>query len=147
MCNYTYLDVYCVTTLLQSNNNMKPKEGEVTSQPWQWPVNYQVSPTPLLIHLFCCSLKLLLAAHSQPCYCSSDSMHGSWPQLDNYVWRVIYLINQMECWECDTVVCGFTDTLDNWSHSGVREYIIIMMILVCVHRASGSLEVTTESIF
>ncbi len=26
---------------LQSNNNMKPKEGEVTSQPWQWPLNYQ----------------------------------------------------------------------------------------------------------
>ena len=27
----------------QSNNNMKPKEGEITSQPWQWPLNWQVT--------------------------------------------------------------------------------------------------------
>lgn len=23
------------------NNGLKPKEGEVTSQPWQWPINYR----------------------------------------------------------------------------------------------------------
>ena len=27
----------------QSNNNLKPKEGEVTSRPWQWPLNMRVS--------------------------------------------------------------------------------------------------------
>ena len=29
---------------LQSNNNMKPKEGEITSRPWHWPINLQVTP-------------------------------------------------------------------------------------------------------
>ena len=31
------------TVMLQGNAGLKPKEGEVTSQPWQWPINYRVS--------------------------------------------------------------------------------------------------------
>ncbi|XP_064403207.1 protein O-mannosyl-transferase 2-like isoform X2 [Halichondria panicea] len=27
--------------MAESNSNMKPKEGEITSQPWHWPINYQ----------------------------------------------------------------------------------------------------------
>ncbi|XP_063079994.1 protein O-mannosyl-transferase 2-like [Engraulis encrasicolus] len=27
--------------MFKTNNGMKPKEDEVTSQPWQWPINYQ----------------------------------------------------------------------------------------------------------
>ncbi|XP_055586526.1 protein O-mannosyl-transferase 2 [Uranotaenia lowii] len=27
--------------MLQGNSGLKPKEGEVTSQPWQWPINYK----------------------------------------------------------------------------------------------------------
>jgi len=27
----------------QGNSGLKPKEGEVISQPWQWPLNYRVS--------------------------------------------------------------------------------------------------------
>ncbi|KAJ2942084.1 hypothetical protein O0L34_g11001 [Tuta absoluta] len=27
--------------MLQGNAGLKPKEGEVTSQPWQWPINYR----------------------------------------------------------------------------------------------------------
>jgi dolichyl-phosphate-mannose-protein mannosyltransferase len=27
--------------MAESNNNMKPKEGEITSQPWHWPINLQ----------------------------------------------------------------------------------------------------------
>ena len=27
---------------LQTNSGFKPKEGEVTSQPWQWPINFRV---------------------------------------------------------------------------------------------------------
>ena len=27
----------------QGNAGLKPKEGEVTSRPWQWPIDYQVS--------------------------------------------------------------------------------------------------------
>ncbi|CAK1549544.1 unnamed protein product [Leptosia nina] len=27
--------------MLQGNSGLKPKEGEVTSQPWQWPINYR----------------------------------------------------------------------------------------------------------
>ncbi|KOB63903.1 putative mannosyltransferase 1, partial [Operophtera brumata] len=27
---------------LQGNAGLKPKEGELTSQPWQWPINYRV---------------------------------------------------------------------------------------------------------
>ena len=26
----------------QGNAGLKPKEGEVTSRPWQWPINYKV---------------------------------------------------------------------------------------------------------
>ena len=26
----------------QTNAGFKPKEGEVTSVPWQWPINYRV---------------------------------------------------------------------------------------------------------
>lgn len=29
--------------MLQGNSGLKPKEGEVTSRPWQWPFNYKVS--------------------------------------------------------------------------------------------------------
>lgn len=28
--------------MLQGNSGLKPKEGEVTSRPWQWPINYKV---------------------------------------------------------------------------------------------------------
>lgn len=28
--------------MFQGNAGLKPKEGEVTSKPWQWPVNYKV---------------------------------------------------------------------------------------------------------
>lgn len=31
--------------MLQGNAGLKPKEGEVTSQPWQWPINYRVRVT------------------------------------------------------------------------------------------------------
>uniref|UniRef100_A0A1B0GQC3 Protein O-mannosyl-transferase C-terminal four TM domain-containing protein n=1 Tax=Phlebotomus papatasi TaxID=29031 RepID=A0A1B0GQC3_PHLPP len=27
--------------MIQGNAGLKPKEGEVTSQPWQWPINYR----------------------------------------------------------------------------------------------------------
>lgn len=33
--------------MFQGNAGLKPKEGEVTSRPWQWPINYRVS-----IHTF-----------------------------------------------------------------------------------------------
>lgn len=29
--------------MIQGNSGLKPKEGEVTSRPWQWPINYRVS--------------------------------------------------------------------------------------------------------
>lgn len=28
--------------MFQGNSGLKPKEGEVTSRPWQWPINYRV---------------------------------------------------------------------------------------------------------
>lgn len=28
--------------MIQGNAGLKPKEGEVTSRPWQWPINYKV---------------------------------------------------------------------------------------------------------
>lgn len=34
--------------MLQGNAGLKPKEGEITSRPWQWPINYKVSFTSLL---------------------------------------------------------------------------------------------------
>ena len=39
---YSVCDKLC-HCFSQSNNNMKPKEGEITSQPWQWPLNWQVT--------------------------------------------------------------------------------------------------------
>lgn len=33
--------------MLQGNAGLKPKEGELTSQPWMWPINYKVSSTRL----------------------------------------------------------------------------------------------------
>lgn len=29
--------------MFQGNAGLKPREGEVTSKPWQWPINYRVS--------------------------------------------------------------------------------------------------------
>lgn len=29
--------------MLQGNSDLKVKEGEVSSRPWQWPINYRVS--------------------------------------------------------------------------------------------------------
>lgn len=28
--------------MFQGNSGLKPKDGEVTSKPWQWPINYKV---------------------------------------------------------------------------------------------------------
>lgn len=28
--------------MFQGNAGLKPKEGEVISKPWQWPINYKV---------------------------------------------------------------------------------------------------------
>ena len=28
--------------MLQGNSDLKVKEGEVSSRPWQWPINYRV---------------------------------------------------------------------------------------------------------
>lgn len=30
------------TVMFQGNSGLKPKEGEITSQPWQWPINFKV---------------------------------------------------------------------------------------------------------
>lgn len=35
--------------MLQGNAGLKPKEGEITSRPWQWPINYRVSPVDIVI--------------------------------------------------------------------------------------------------
>lgn len=35
--------------MLQGNAGLKPKEGEVTSRPWQWPLNYRVSVTAFYV--------------------------------------------------------------------------------------------------
>lgn len=47
--------------MFQGNAGLKPKEGEVTSRPWQWPINYKVQNTTASylkrvnsIFLFCC---------------------------------------------------------------------------------------------
>uniref|UniRef100_A0A4X2LG47 Dolichyl-phosphate-mannose--protein mannosyltransferase n=1 Tax=Vombatus ursinus TaxID=29139 RepID=A0A4X2LG47_VOMUR len=32
---------FFVATFLQGNSGLKPKENEVTSKPWHWPINYQ----------------------------------------------------------------------------------------------------------
>ena len=34
--------------MFQGNAGLKPKEGEVTSRPWQWPLNYRVNICTLL---------------------------------------------------------------------------------------------------
>ena len=31
------------------NSNLKPKEGEVTSKPWEWPINYRVWKDELIL--------------------------------------------------------------------------------------------------
>lgn len=28
--------------MFQGNAGLKPKEGEITSRPWQWPINFRV---------------------------------------------------------------------------------------------------------
>jgi len=33
--------------MLQGNAGLKPKEGEITSRPWQWPINYRVGGTKM----------------------------------------------------------------------------------------------------
>lgn len=55
---------------LQSNNNMKPKEGEVTSQPWQWPLNYRVR---LFVCLFvCCHIFLFVCLNQGQLFSGGD---------------------------------------------------------------------------
>lgn len=36
--------------MLQGNAGLKPKEGEITSRPWQWPINYKVSGRGASVH-------------------------------------------------------------------------------------------------
>lgn len=43
------------TVMFQGNSGLKPKEGEITSQPWQWPINIKVC-----ILSFVCILSLCI---------------------------------------------------------------------------------------
>lgn len=46
--SFIYLACFIYETsflLFQGNAGLKPKEGEVTSRPWQWPINLRVSYT------------------------------------------------------------------------------------------------------
>lgn len=38
--------------MLQGNSDLKVKEGEVSSRPWQWPINYRVNFLSIFILLF-----------------------------------------------------------------------------------------------
>lgn len=40
--------------MLQGNAGLKPKEGEITSRPWQWPINYKVRKFVLNLLLLIC---------------------------------------------------------------------------------------------
>ena len=43
---FNKLSIYYYIYLLyifQGNSGLKAKEGEVTSQPWQWPITYRVN--------------------------------------------------------------------------------------------------------
>lgn len=46
--------------MLQGNAGLKPKEGEVTSRPWQWPINYRVNKFLIEINLVLILIMLLL---------------------------------------------------------------------------------------
>lgn len=50
--------------MFQGNSGLKPKEGEVTSRPWQWPINYRVS-----IHFVCNEFFIVavIALHMRMC--------------------------------------------------------------------------------
>lgn len=37
--------------MFQGNAGLKPKEGEVTSRPWQWPINFRVSFFKITINI------------------------------------------------------------------------------------------------
>lgn len=38
--------------MFQGNAGLKPKEGEITSKPWQWPINYRVSSICVAFKMF-----------------------------------------------------------------------------------------------
>ena len=40
--------------MLQGNAGLKPKEGEYTSRPWEWPINLRVSKVYHNIRKFQC---------------------------------------------------------------------------------------------
>lgn len=46
--------------MFQGNSGLKPKEGEVTSRPWQWPLNYKVQFYSIDNHtkMYLCNLKM-----------------------------------------------------------------------------------------
>lgn len=47
--------------MFQGNAGLKPKEGEVTSRPWQWPINYRVS-------IYRCNVFVCVAIHKTTAY-------------------------------------------------------------------------------
>lgn len=40
LINQCYISWY---TYFQGNSGLKPREGEITSRPWQWPIDFRVS--------------------------------------------------------------------------------------------------------
>lgn len=52
--------------MFQGNAGLKPKEGEITSRPWQWPINYRVIQSERVAALNQPLLHVLsLPSHSQ----------------------------------------------------------------------------------
>ena len=41
--NFVFRFIESHQVMLQGNAGLKPKEGEYTSRPWEWPINLRVS--------------------------------------------------------------------------------------------------------
>lgn len=68
--------------MFQGNAGLKPKEGEVTSRPWQWPINYRVSAFVWTIVFF--SLSLIWRKHCM-LYCYASAMKIIFKILEGHI--------------------------------------------------------------
>ena len=62
--------------MLQGNAGLKPKEGEVTSRPWEWPINVRVCVILYYSCILCsdCSLMSFLISSSTISVCLMTSL-------------------------------------------------------------------------
>lgn len=96
--------------MAQVNNNLKPKPDEVTSQPWQWPIDYSGQVLPVeMAQLNCSPYFVFLSPRFSPVGANRTTACTCWatPSFTGAIWCALRYCCWWRWWwqYCISAVC------------------------------------------